>query len=119
VKCHLDIKDFQCVDCGKQFTLRRCLKHHVDLFHLQTKSIPDMLCAAFVKKSSYESNMATHIKSNSKGKVECVKCGIIHQIGFLLSMLQKNMKERVNVNVKIVIKYLLKQENWKCTNWIT
>jgi hypothetical protein len=32
---HLGIKDFQCEDCGKQCTLGRSLKQHVNIFHLQ------------------------------------------------------------------------------------
>jgi hypothetical protein len=47
-----------------------------EYFHLQNKSIPDMLFAAFVTKVfKYQSYLETNLKSNSKGKVECVECG--------------------------------------------
>jgi NAD-dependent SIR2 family protein deacetylase len=37
MKCHLSVKDFQCVDCGKKMSEAT----YMDIFHPQNKSIPD------------------------------------------------------------------------------
>jgi len=65
LKCHLGIKDFQCVDCGKMFRKKPSLQQHVAIAHLGQRAFQCQECGkSFTRITSLKVHKLIHTNEN-------------------------------------------------------